>query len=147
MLYNDISWQLLPLELGFGSGQTYWRRLGRWHEAGVFEKLHRILLAELHAAGAQDWTPDLRACLPHPRKKRGRGHRSSPVDRGKTGSKHHLICDRKGTPLEVITTAANATMSPRPWSWSTASHPWPASPDGRAADPMRIRVGSDLARR
>ncbi|WP_432178677.1 IS5 family transposase [Streptomyces sp. NBC_00063] len=31
----------------------------------------------------------------------------SPVDRRKTGSKHHLICDGKGTPLHVITTAAN----------------------------------------
>ncbi|WP_399479380.1 transposase [Streptomyces sp. OUCMDZ-4982] len=25
VLYNDIAWQLLPLELGFGSGQTCWR--------------------------------------------------------------------------------------------------------------------------
>lgn len=31
----------------------------------------------------------------------------SPADRRKTGSKHHLICDGKGTPLHVITTAAN----------------------------------------
>ncbi|WP_428986397.1 hypothetical protein [Streptomyces camelliae] len=29
VLYNDVSGQLLPLELGFGSGQTCWRRLGR----------------------------------------------------------------------------------------------------------------------
>ncbi|MER7540140.1 IS5 family transposase [Streptomyces sp. NPDC097704] len=31
----------------------------------------------------------------------------SPVDRRKMGSKHHLICDGRGTPLKVITTAAN----------------------------------------
>ncbi|MGW1545208.1 transposase [Streptomyces sp. NPDC002309] len=31
----------------------------------------------------------------------------SPVDWRKTGSKHHLICDGRGTPLKVITTAAN----------------------------------------
>jgi IS5 family transposase len=31
----------------------------------------------------------------------------SPVDRRKAGSKHHLICDGRGTPLKVITTAAN----------------------------------------
>ncbi|WP_405682687.1 transposase [Streptomyces sp. NBC_00057] len=31
----------------------------------------------------------------------------SPADRRKTGTKHHLICDGRGTPLEVITTAAN----------------------------------------
>ncbi|MGW2426810.1 transposase [Streptomyces sp. NPDC001709] len=73
--YNDVSWQLLPLELGFGSGQTCWRRLGRWHEAGVFEKLHHILLAELHAADELDWT---RACVEvthiRAKKKGGRGH-------------------------------------------------------------------------
>ncbi|WP_106972624.1 transposase [Streptomyces yerevanensis] len=30
VLHQDIAWQLLPLEPGFGSGQTYWRRLERW---------------------------------------------------------------------------------------------------------------------
>ncbi|WP_324197201.1 IS5 family transposase [Streptomyces sp. NRRL B-1677] len=106
VLYQDISWQLLPPELGFGSGQTCWRRLGRWHEAGVFDRLHRILLARLHAAGELDWS---RACVdaPHPREKGGAGTGPSPVDRRKTGSKHHLICDGKGTPFKVITTAAN----------------------------------------
>lgn len=66
----------LPPELGFGSGQTCWRRLGRWHEAGVFDRLHRLLLAELHAAGELDWS---RACVDvsHIRaKKKGRWHRS-----------------------------------------------------------------------
>jgi hypothetical protein len=29
ILYNDVAWQPLPLELGFGSGQTCWRRLER----------------------------------------------------------------------------------------------------------------------
>ncbi|MFF2847565.1 phytanoyl-CoA dioxygenase family protein [Streptomyces sp. NPDC058001] len=35
------SWQLLPLEPGFGSGQTCRRRLDRRQKAGVFEQLHR----------------------------------------------------------------------------------------------------------
>ncbi|MGW2651734.1 transposase [Streptomyces sp. NPDC001393] len=41
------------------------------------------------------------------RKKGGEATGPSPVDRGKTGSKHHLICDGRGTPFKVITTAAN----------------------------------------
>ncbi|MEU9788813.1 transposase, partial [Streptomyces phaeochromogenes] len=56
VLHSDIAWQLLPLELGFGSGQTCWRRLDRWQQAGVFDQLHRILLAELNAAGELDWS-------------------------------------------------------------------------------------------
>ncbi len=107
VLYNDIAWQLLPLERGFGSGQTCWRRLGRWQKAGVFEQLHRVLLAELNAAGELDWSRDLRGRLPHPGEKGGADTGPSPVDRRKTGSKHHLICDGRGTPLKVITTAAN----------------------------------------
>ncbi|MFE2336694.1 transposase [Streptomyces coelicoflavus] len=42
-----------------------------------------------------------------PCEKGGAATGPSPVDRRKPGSKHHLICDGKGTPLHVITTAAN----------------------------------------
>ncbi|WP_405527966.1 IS5 family transposase [Streptomyces canus] len=106
VLYQDIAWQLLPLELGFGSGQTCWRRLNRWQKADVFKQLHRILLAELNAVRELDWS---RACVDgsRPREKGGAATGPSPVDRRKTGSKHHLICGGKGTPLHVITTAAN----------------------------------------
>nr|WP_253195581.1 IS5 family transposase [Streptomyces sp. JHA26] len=107
VLHNDISWQLLPLELGSGSGRTCWRRLERWQQAGVFDQLHRIPLAELNAAGELDWS---RACVDGSyirAKKGGSDTGPSPVDRRKTGSKHHLIRDGRGTPLKVITTAAN----------------------------------------
>ncbi len=49
----------------------------------------------------------MRGRLAHPREKGGADTGPSPVDRRKTGSKHHLICDGRGTPLKVITTAAN----------------------------------------
>ncbi|MEU3396519.1 IS5 family transposase [Streptomyces filamentosus] len=106
VLHNDIAWQLLPLELGFGSGQTCWRQLDRCQQAGLFDRLHRILLADLNAAGELDWS---RACMegPHPCEKGGADTGPSPVDRRKTGSKHHLICGGRGTPLKVVTTAAN----------------------------------------
>ncbi|SCD46551.1 Transposase DDE domain-containing protein [Streptomyces sp. PpalLS-921] len=50
----------------------------------------------------------MRGRLPHPREKGGPDTGPSPVDRRKTGSKHHLICDGRGTPFKVITSAANA---------------------------------------
>lgn len=31
----------------------------------------------------------------------------SPVNRGKPGSKHYLICDGKGTPIYMLTSGAN----------------------------------------
>lgn len=69
VLYNDIAWQLLPLELGFGSGQTCWRRLDRWRKSGAFDRLHRVLLAELNAAGELDLVACVRGRFPHPREK------------------------------------------------------------------------------
>ena len=35
---------------------TCWRRLRDWNEAGVWQRLHEALLAELHAAGELDWS-------------------------------------------------------------------------------------------
>ena len=56
VLYTGIPWEFLPQELGYGSGMTCWRRLRDWHEAGVWQRLHETLLAELHTAGALDWS-------------------------------------------------------------------------------------------
>ncbi|GAB3654235.1 IS5 family transposase [Glycomyces tarimensis] len=107
MLHTGIGWEHLPQELGFGSGMTCWRRLDRWCQSGVFEGLHRLLLARLHAAGQLDWS---RVCVDasHLKAKRGGvGVGPSPVDRGKPGSKHHVVCDGAGLPLKVITTGGN----------------------------------------
>lgn len=35
---------------------TCWRRLRDWNDAGVFDQLHRVLLAKLHQAGQLDWS-------------------------------------------------------------------------------------------
>lgn len=56
VLYTGILWELLPQELGFGSGMTCWRRLEEWNRAGVWQRLHQLLLAELQQAGKLDWS-------------------------------------------------------------------------------------------
>ena len=56
VLCTGIPWRALPQELGFGSGVTCWRRLEEWTRAGVWEQLHALLLAELHAAERLDWS-------------------------------------------------------------------------------------------
>ncbi|MFH9554700.1 transposase [Streptomyces sp. NPDC017435] len=82
VLYNDIAWQLLPLELGFGSGQTCWRRLERWQQAGVFDRLHRTLLAETQRGGRTRLVTGLRGRLS--RAKKGV---PTPVRRRSTGAR------------------------------------------------------------
>jgi transposase len=56
VLQTGIAWRHLPLELGFGSGSTCYRRLDEWQRAGVWERLHALLLAELRAAGELEWS-------------------------------------------------------------------------------------------
>ena len=56
VLYTGIAWRHLPLELGFGSGATCRRRLDEWQQAGVWEKLHALLLARLQQAGEIEWS-------------------------------------------------------------------------------------------
>ena len=55
VLHTGIGWEHLPQELGFGCGMTAWRRLRAWQQAGVWDKLHELLLAELHAADQVEW--------------------------------------------------------------------------------------------
>jgi transposase len=58
VLRSGVPWQLLPTEMGCGSGSTCWRRLVRWQRAGVWRRVHETLLAELNRRGRLDqhWT-------------------------------------------------------------------------------------------
>jgi transposase len=56
VLKSGIPWEMLPMEMGCGSGMTCWRRLRDWHEAGVWERLHQILLARLQSRHQIDWS-------------------------------------------------------------------------------------------
>ena len=56
VLKTGIPWEYLPQELGCGCGMTCWRRLHAWHEAGVWERLHHVLLESLHVADQIDWS-------------------------------------------------------------------------------------------
>lgn len=60
VLLMGIPWEMLPREIGCGSGVTCWRHLRDWQEVDVWAKLHRELLTRLHCAGRIDWS---RACM------------------------------------------------------------------------------------
>jgi transposase len=94
MARTSTPWALLPVgEFGCGSVTTCWRRFAEWAHAGVFERLHELLLDELGQAGALDWSRisvdsfSLRAVRGGPdRRKPGRpgqaGVQAAPGERG-----------------------------------------------------------------
>lgn len=56
VLRTGIPWELLPQEMGCGSGMTCWRRLREWQRAGVWHRLHRVLLDRLGERDGIDWS-------------------------------------------------------------------------------------------
>ena len=56
VLKTGISWQYLPKEMGCGLGMTCWRRLRDWQKAGIWDKIHRILLAHLREKDKIDFS-------------------------------------------------------------------------------------------
>ena len=56
VLRSGIPWEMLPQELGCGSGVTCWRRLRDWQEAGVWDRLHHVLLDRLGETDRLDWS-------------------------------------------------------------------------------------------
>src|SRR5215210_1049314 len=56
VLRTGLQWEMLPQEMGCGSGMTCCRRLRDWQEAGVWEKLHQVLLNRLQSEGEIDWS-------------------------------------------------------------------------------------------
>ena len=100
VLKTGIQWQMLPAELGCGSGSTCWRRLRDWQAAGVWHRLHRVLLDQLGEADAIDWS---RASL------------DSASIRAKRGARR---------PARARRTAANRARSAMLWSTGPASR-WP----------------------
>ncbi len=56
VLRSGISWQMLPNELGSGSGMTCWRRLHDWQQEGIRDLMHFALLSWLARDGDIDWS-------------------------------------------------------------------------------------------
>lgn len=99
VLRTGIGWEDLPQGLGYGSGMTCWRRLRHWQAAGVWHRLHRVLLADLRQAGKLDFS---RASLDAASvaAPRGATHRSEPdrsrQTRQQTASDHRPQRDSSG---------------------------------------------------
>src|SRR3954449_13369446 len=107
VLKTGIAWDELPAELGCGCGKTCRHYLRLWHQAGVWRQLHALLLAELNGADQIDWGRALIDASFAKAPEGGEDTGPNPTDRGKSGSKHHIMTDAQGIPLNATLTAAN----------------------------------------
>ena len=82
-------------------------RFLEWGKAGVFEALWKLGLAEYDEFEgiAWRWQSIDGAMIKAPLAQESVG--PNPTDRGKNGSKRHLLVDGRGVPLSLVVTGAN----------------------------------------
>jgi transposase len=109
VLRSGIPWQMLPQELGCGSGMTCWRRVRDWQQQGIWDLMHFALLDWLARQGDIDWSRAIVDSCSVRAVFGGVATGPNPTDRAKRGSKRHLICDARGVPLPCASLAPTGT--------------------------------------
>ncbi|MBF6541266.1 IS5 family transposase [Nocardia farcinica] len=106
VLTSGCAWRMLPPSFGV-TVPTAHRRFTVWTRAGVWRRLHQVVLDELGAEGLIDWSRAVVDGASVRAKKGGDLTGPNPTDRGKPGSKLHVLTDRAGIPLAVAVSGAN----------------------------------------
>ncbi|MEV7018888.1 IS5 family transposase [Streptomyces sp. NPDC093991] len=106
VLTSGCAWRHLPETFGV-SPATAHRRFSAWTKDGLWRRLHQVVLDELGARGEVDWTSAIVDAASVRAKKGGSLTGRNPVDRGKRGSKLHVLSDAQGLPLTLGVPGAN----------------------------------------
>ena len=102
VLKGGMPWEMLPQELGCGSGMTCWRRLRYWQDAGVWDRLHQTALDDLGSCRCDRLGASLLWTVPVSRRKGGRGDRSGPDESRQPGTKRHRVADHAAPPSSAV---------------------------------------------
>ena len=104
VLRTGIQWKALPRCLGAAS--TVHDRYQEWVAAGVFDQLWTTGLMQLHCEGQLDFEwQSLDGCMTKA-PLGGAATGPNPTDRGKGGTKRHLLTEAKGIPIGLCVTGA-----------------------------------------
>jgi putative transposase len=104
-LHTGCQWRAIPSR--FGGASTLHRKFQQWVDAGVFEAVFAVLVCfydELKGIG-WEWMSLDGSIVKAP--KGGDDTGRNPTDRGKSGTKRHVLADERGVPIAVETSAAN----------------------------------------
>jgi putative transposase len=105
ILRTGIQWKALPRCLGASS--TVHDRFQQWCEEGVFRKLWASNLLEYDIREGLDWLWQAIDGAMTKAPLGGEATGPNPTDRGKCGTKRHLLTEGSGLPISIVVTGAN----------------------------------------
>jgi putative transposase len=96
---------MLPKE--YVSSSTCRRRFQEWIESGIFYTLWTILLQKYDKKIGIKWNWQSLDSISVKSPLGGAMTGHNPTDRGKLGTKRHIVTDKNGIPLSIVITSAN----------------------------------------
>ena len=106
-LREGVQWRELRATAGRASGSTLRRRLDDWSATAVLRRVHGALVRMVRAGpDAAPWDVVVDSCSVRA-KRGGELTGPNPTDRGKAGTKYHVVVSTDGLPLGAIPSAAN----------------------------------------
>src|SRR3954469_15078745 len=104
---EGVQWRELRAIVGRASGSTLRRRLDDWSATALLRWVHAALVRMVRAGPeATSWDVVVDSCSVRA-KHGGELTGPNPTDRGKAGTKYHVVVATDGIPLGVVPSAAN----------------------------------------
>jgi transposase len=104
---EGVQWRELRAEAGRACGSTLRRRLDSWGAAAVLRRVHAVLIRMVRSGPeVVPWDVVVDSCSVRA-KRGGELTGPNPTDRGKAGTKYHVVVSTDGIPLAAVPSAAN----------------------------------------
>jgi len=103
---EGVQWRELRATAGRASGSTLRRRLDEWSATALLRQVHVALIRMVRAGPEIAWDVVVDSCSVRA-KRGGELTGPNPTDRGKAGTKYHVVAATDGIPLGIVPSAAN----------------------------------------
>lgn len=103
---EGVQWRELRATAARACGATLRRRLEDWSATGLLRRVHVALIRMVRSGPEVSWDVVLDSCSVRA-KRGGELTGPNPSDRGKSGTKYHVVVSTDGIPLGIAPSAAN----------------------------------------
>jgi len=107
VLWTGCQWKAIERDWFGVSSSVLHERFQTWQKEGLFDKLFKKMVMSFAKEHRIGWKWQSVDSMMSPAPLGGADTGKNPTDRGKSGSKIHILVDERGAPLAVYITSAN----------------------------------------